>query len=148
MPSRIAILIAVAASLSCARTQPVPIVVEVGAANRGQLLQLRPGMTRADVLQSMGIELAERYSSRDRGFDTVVDEDALIPNPYRTAQIRTDDGSDVELLFYYTGTNIRDEAVSDDDLTPLVLENGLLVGWGWTYLDQNVQEYRFLVRRR
>ena len=56
--------------------------------------------------------------------------------------------SDVELLFYYTGTNIRDEAVSDDDLTPLVIENGLLVGWGWTYLDQNVQEYRLLVRRR
>ena len=148
MSSRIAILVAFAALVACARAQQVPIVVEVGAVNREHLLQLRPGMPRGEVLELMEIDLTEEYRLRNRGFDTFLDKDALIPNPYRRAQIRTDDGSEIELLFYYTGEHDHQEPVTDAELTPLVLEDGLLLGWGWPYLNQNVGEYWLLVRRR
>jgi hypothetical protein len=148
MPLRIAILLAVAALLACARAQPVPILVDIGAENRGQLLLLRPGMTRGEVLELMETSVTEEYLLGRRAFDTSWDKDALMSNPYRTAQMRMDDGSDVELLFYYTGSSNRGEAVTDDELTPLVLVNDTLVGWGWSYLDQNVWEYRLLVGRR
>jgi len=148
MASRIPILVAVVASVACARAQPVPVVVEVGAANRGHLVQLWPGMTRCEVLEVMGTDVMREYILRHRGFNISWHPDAQIPNPYRSARIRRDFGPEVELLFYYTEMHHSGDAITDDELTPLVFEGGTLVGWGWSYLDQNVQEYRVLVGSR
>ena len=148
MSSRIAILVSFVAIVACAKPPQVPIVVEVGAVNREHLLQLRPGMTRGEVVELMEIDFTEEFRLRNRGFETFLDKEALISNPYRRAQIRTDNGSEIELLFYYTGEHDHQEPVTDAELTPLVLENGTLTGWGWPYLNQNVGEYWLLVRRR
>jgi hypothetical protein len=148
MASRIPILVAVVASVACARAQPVPVVVEVGALNRGNLVQLWPGMTRGEVMELMGTDLMREYILRHRGFDISWHPDAQIPNPYRSARIRRDYGPEVELLFYYTAAHHSGDVITDDQLTPLVFEEDTLVGWGWSYLNENVQEYRVLVESR
>jgi hypothetical protein len=53
----------------------------------------------------------------------------------------------VEILFYYTDRQ-ADGGITNDELTPLVFERGELVGWGWSYLDQNVEKYRVEMRSR
>ena len=57
-------------------------------------------------------------------------------------------GSHLAVDYYYTDIKKADDAVTDDELTPLVMENGRLVGWGWSFLDQNVERYRIEIRNR
>jgi len=38
------------------------------------------------------------------------------------------------LLFYYTDLKAADNAITDDELTPVVLMDNKVVGWGWTLL--------------
>ena len=44
-------------------------------------------------------------------------------------------------MFYQTETRKADGAIADNELTPIVLEDGRLVGWGWIFLRQNTERY-------
>jgi hypothetical protein len=57
-------------------------------------------------------------------------------NPMREEQLRGDDGADYEVLFYYTDLRTRDDKITDDELTPIVLRGGKVVGVGHPYLHQ------------
>ena len=92
---------------------------QVMASNRRKLLRLSPGMTKPQVLESMG---TKTYAI---GGDTIT-------NPYRSEFYKTDDHT-FELLFYYTDRKDADGKISDDELTPLVVLDGSLDGWGWPY---------------
>jgi hypothetical protein len=109
---------------------------QIRTQNRESLNRLTVGITKEQALSIMGTETYE------------VEWGRRINNPYRTETIRTKDGEPVLLVFYYTDVKARDDAVTDDELTPLVFEDGSLVGWGWSYLDQNVQKYEYRVRLR
>jgi hypothetical protein len=69
-------------------------------------------------------------------------------NPYRTETSHTADGTFVEILLYYTDRQSADGGITNDELTPLVIEGGVLAGWGWSYLEQNVEKYRIELRHR
>ncbi len=53
-----------------------------------------------------------------------------IDNPYRTETLTGKDGKTSVILSYYTDLKQRDDKITDDELTPLVFENGKLIGWG------------------
>jgi hypothetical protein len=61
-----------------------------------------------------------------------------IDNPYRTEVLTGKDGKTYEVLYYYTDLKARDDKITDDELTPVVLQDGKLVGWGYPLLDQRV----------
>ena len=53
---------------------------------------------------------------------------------------RTDHGTFVEILLYYTERQGANAAITNNELTPLVVEDDVLVGWGWSYLEQNADK--------
>lgn len=55
-------------------------------------------------------------------------------NPMREEDVRGDDGRDYNVLFYYTDLHTRDDKITDDELTPVVLANGKVVGIGYPFL--------------
>ncbi|GAB4511672.1 MAG: hypothetical protein Tsb0026_14910 [Sulfuricaulis sp.] len=61
-----------------------------------------------------------------------------IDNPYRSETLRGKDGKNCEVLYYYTDLKQRDDKITDDELTPLVFQDGKLIGWGYPFLDQKV----------
>jgi hypothetical protein len=71
-----------------------------------------------------------------------------INNPYRTEANRTADRVSVEILFYYIDQPKSNGAITGDELTPLVTEDGVLAGWGWNFLDRNVEKYRIEIPRQ
>jgi len=80
------------------------------------------------------------------GTETIKSEEGdKITNPYRTEMHRN--GKDVfEVLLYYTDVKKTDGAITDDELTPIVLLNGQVDGWGWSYWENLVQKYELRVR--
>ena len=58
----------------------------------------------------------------------------IMRKPYRTELMRMPKGETVELLLYYTDLKAADNAITDDELTPVVLMDDKVVGWGWMLL--------------
>jgi hypothetical protein len=56
----------------------------------------------------------------------------VLYNPQRS-EVYRGDGSSWEVLFYYTHVVRDDGLVTDDELTPLVLQDETLTGWGWAH---------------
>jgi hypothetical protein len=69
-----------------------------------------------------------------------------ISNPYRNETVRSASGTSAEVLYYYTDLKHADGAITDDELTPIVLEEDRVVGWGWSFVDQSVQRYEIRMR--
>jgi hypothetical protein len=122
------------------------------------LNKLSVGMTKAEVLEIMGTDSVQTYKKSalpsNKGSNKVSDamraryRSERITNPFRTETSHTADGVSVEILLYYTDTLNVDGAITDDELTPLVIEGGVLAGWGWVFLDQNVERYRIELRHQ
>lgn len=115
--------------------------------NRQNLERLHVGMERSEVLDLMGVgeehQLvgSETQGPVGTGRDTMGVMSVRIPvgnnapvlyNPQRS-EIYSGDGSSWEVFFYYTHVVRDDGMVTDDELTPLVLRDGTLTGWGWTH---------------
>ena len=58
----------------------------------------------------------------------------VVPNPYDT-ETHLMGSTEIEILYYVTNVQNTDGVITNDELTPLVLVDGILVGWGWTYLQ-------------
>jgi hypothetical protein len=137
--------------VGCRTWIPVQTAESVRDQNRERLVGLRVGMTKAEVLETMGTESVQTYTKSAlpsrKGSKRVSDETRAlyrskkINNPYRTEANRTVDGVSVEILFYYVDQRELDHAITDDELAPIVIEDGFLVGWGWNFLVQNVEKY-------
>jgi hypothetical protein len=145
-------------SFGCRTWIAVPTLDTVRTQNRERLSQLSVGMPKAEVLGVMGTETIQTYKQpalpSGKGTKTISDEiktlyrGQRINNPYRTETSHTADGTFVEILLYYTDRQSDDRAITNDELTPLVIEGGVLAGWGWSYLEQNVEKYRIELRHR
>jgi hypothetical protein len=117
--------------------------------NIRNLDRLRPGMTRDQVFDIMGTKTAsvsgtEASGPVGIGEDTLGVSQVQIPvggpkpvlqNPHRNELYRAG-GANWEILYYYTSVVSDDGMVTDDELTPVVLRNDTLVGWGWDYLAE------------
>lgn len=108
-------------------TKPLRMELEdIRALNRGNLKKLSVGMTKEQAMAAMGT----------RTFRDEDDDDFLVPNPYRSESYQALDGTMYELLSYYTDLNESDGRLDKDEMTPLIFENGKLIGWGWVFVDK------------
>ncbi|MDT8436972.1 MAG: DUF3192 domain-containing protein, partial [Gemmatimonadota bacterium] len=98
----------------------------VQSESRVRLFRLEAGMPADSVRAVMGTE-PMKY---DRG----IFQAGEIPNPWdeESHVIR---GESVDILYYVTHVREPDGRIADDELTPLVLVQGRLAGWGWPFLD-------------
>ena len=111
-------------------------ISQATALNRGNLLKLNIGVNRNEVVNIMGNQsVAARYIN-SWGIPT----DLTINNPYRSEILQGKDKV-FEVIYYVTDDKNNDGAISDDELTPLVFDNGKLIGWGWSFLQENIQKY-------
>lgn len=123
--------------------------------NRDNLAKLHPGMERSEVIEIMGIgeehQLvgSETQGPVGTGRDTMGVMQVRIPvggdapilyNPHRSETYEAG-GSSWEVLLYYTHVAQDDGQVTDDELTPIVLRDGTLTGWGWTHWAAQVGRY-------
>jgi hypothetical protein len=109
--------------------------------NRQKLVRLSIGMTKAEVFEVMGTKTMVLTSTAD--LETEVRK---INNPYRVESAKDTLGQTYEILFYYTDLKKADGVISDDELTPLVIKDGKLIGWGWTFLGDNIKRYQIDIR--
>jgi hypothetical protein len=109
-------------------------------ANRAALNRLTVGMPRESVVALLGTEEVKASAF----FEGI----KVITNPFRTETLLSGDGSKTfEVLFYYTSEDqASDITITERDLTPLVVEDGKLKGWGWTFVKQIAKLYDIDVR--
>ena len=93
--------------------------------NAENIKKLSIGMRKDVVMELMGTEPSKGVFM-------------WIDNPYRSETVTGQDGRTYEVLYYYSELKQRDDKITDDELTPLVFENGKLVGWGYPFLDRKV----------
>jgi hypothetical protein len=95
------------------------------ANNLENISKLSPGMDKALVMRTMGTEPSRSIFM-------------WIDNPYRVENTRGKNERTYEVLYYYTDMKHRDDKITDDELTPVILENGKLIGVGYAFLNQHV----------
>lgn len=96
--------------------------------NRQNLSRLNPGMTKDEIHAIMGQKIVRSYN-----------------NPYRTALYPASDGTRVDVFYYWTdGTAI--DGISDKELTPVVFNNGRVVGWGREFWSEYVQKIELRIK--
>jgi hypothetical protein len=103
------------------------MVDNVAARNRANLADLSLGMSRTEVLEAMGTAANASGESP-----------TVIRNPHRVETLRGNDGIIYEVLFYCTGEGARGGAITNDELTPLILREGIFVGCGWSLLGKRL----------
>jgi hypothetical protein len=112
--------------------------------NRQNLAKLSIGMSKQEVLAIMGDKTAT--NSAPGGYRLTA------TNPYKSEILQGKDKT-FEVLYYYTDVKqVKDpilgceETIQDDELTPIIFDNGKLVGWGQGFLKDNVQKYEIKFR--
>ena len=89
------------------------------------------GMTRVQVEEALGDSVRIGYRDIREGG---AHQEILIKNPYRAETLRGL-GEAYEVLFYVTDIKNPDGAITDDELTPVVFDNGLLAGKDWKFYE-------------
>lgn len=90
-------------------------------------------MTKKEVLNIMG-----EGTHRTR-------EKFIVTNPFRReTYVRGERVYDV--LFYFTDTKDDDKAITDDELTPIVIKENRLYGWGWENWKRVIQDKELTVK--
>ncbi len=122
-------------------------------ANRTNLGRLVLGMDRSDVLGVMGVGEQRQFTGSEldgpigTGRDSMGVMSVRIPiggnrpvlyNPHR-GELYNADGSSWEIFYYYTTVAHNDGMVTEDELTPIVLRDDVLIGWGWTLWAREVR---------
>jgi len=111
---------------------------DIRTKNRENLMSLNQGMTKQEVLNVMGTQTQKTYD--DLGNPT-----GKINNPYRI-EMYDADNSNWEILYYYTDRKSADGAITNDELTPIVIRDGKLSGFGWSYWEGQIEKYEIRVR--
>jgi len=109
-------------------------------------------MTREAVLDAMGTESVRATGTEAAGVGVAEDsmsvsrieiplgDSPVLQNPHRTATFEAG-GHAWEVFFYYTHLVRDDGLVTEDELTPVVLRDGILVGHGWEFWAAQVSAY-------
>ena len=114
----------------------------VRTTNRENLIKLNIGMMKQKVMEIMGTERKITYQFA--GILTPFTAHA-INNPYRSEVLQGKDKT-FEVLYYYTDIKKRDGAITDDELLPIVFDENKLIGWGWSFLQDNINKYEIRIR--
>lgn len=101
--------------------------------NRKGLLKLSVGMTKKQALKVMG-------RAGGGGFFG----EPTVKSPYKSETLRSK-GRTFVVFYYYTDINSRiyisnPGTIRDRDLTPLVFEDDILIGWGNTFVKTLISQ--------
>ena len=123
-------------------------------ANRVNLGRLVLGMDRQAVLGVMGVGEQRQFTGSEldgpigTGRDSMGVMSVRIPiggnrpvlyNPHR-GELYNADGFAWEVFFYYTRVAHNDGMVTEEELTPIVLRDDVLIGWGWKFWAGEVRD--------
>jgi len=109
---------------------------DVRSNNRENLSHLVIGMEKSKVLQVMGTETITTTKVTYPNWPIPDKTIQKINNPYKVEVLKAKDGQIYEVLLYYTDVKKMDGAITDDELTPLIIKDGKLQGWGWVFLNE------------
>ena len=115
--------------LSCASMQGEEYVslAELVFANQARLAQLKVGLTEDSVMAAMGTEVAKT-------------PEGIVNNPWTRESFTDKDDAEYEVLYYLTTENQAFTPIRKALTTPVVLKDGLLVGWGDAALQRAVAQ--------
>lgn len=124
---RIALLSLLGAAAACSSLMIDPLE-QLRDGNKQNLAKLAPGMTRMQVESVMGHaraggKLPEVLFGRVQYLEA--------KNP-----MREEKNGDQLVLYYYTDVKSLDDRITDDELTPVVLRDGKVVGVGAQFLKR------------
>ena len=112
--------------------------LEVATRTVAQLKTLAAGQSRDEVLARLHLDPVEgcvewswesrEFYLRHNGWLRCT-KTAVITSPYRSETFQRG-GTSYEVLYYYTGGTDPEGGITDQQLTPVLLGNGTLVGWG------------------
>ena len=99
--------------------------------NSSRLVLLDPGMSKSQVLETMGTQNADN-----------------INNPYLVSLFSIKEDN-ITIIYYYTKNpnNATRDKVTFERLTPLVLLNGKLIGWGDESLRRAQDKYDLTIKK-
>jgi len=135
------IAVALAASLAACQNLMLDPLEQLRTQNKAKLSAVTAGMTRQEVESIMGDARA------GGGLPEVVFgrvQWLQARNPMREERLQGDDGVQYLVLFYYSDLRQRDDKITDDELTPVVLRDGKVAGVGYDFLGERVPRYRSL----
>lgn len=88
------------------------------------------GMTTEEVSNTLGnrVKIGYEENLRVKGALEVI----TVKNPYRSEELSIGENK-YKVLYYLTAVNKPDDIVAEDEMTPLVFQDGKLTGYGWDY---------------
>lgn len=89
------------------------------------------GMTSREVAAAMGEKAIIGYERRDTA--SAASNSVTVNNPYQK-EILSQRGKTYDVFYYLTHIRKADGIISQDELTPLVFENDIVIGKGWDFL--------------
>lgn len=119
-------------------------ISQTTAVNRTNLLKLSLGISKDEAISIMGTKPMDANYTELSGKRKIT-RGITITNPYRSEVLQGKDKT-LEVIYYVTDDKNNDGAISDDELTPLVFDNGKLIGWGQGFLQDNIQKYEIRMR--
>ena len=113
------LLIGTGVASSAAANKKTP--TQAVEANKKSLKNLSYGISRGFVEEVMGTKPLKAY--RDS-------TEIVIANPYQSEKFSHGQKT-YEVLYYATDVMTDDDKFDATELTPLVFQDGILIGWGW-----------------
>jgi hypothetical protein len=104
-----------------------------GNSNRKNIMGLSVNMTKEEVINTMGSQALTIGIAEE------------INNPYKTEVVSTKTTT-YEVWYYFTGSKFKEGVADDDELTPIVFENDILIGWGWIYFKEKIKPYEVKIK--
>lgn len=95
------------------------------------------GMTQQEIVEIMGKNVVIGYqkSGNNNEFTAIT-----IDNPYRIETLKGQ-GKTIEVYYYLTYVVDADDSVTNNELVPLVFEQGRVIGTGWPFLENAIAQY-------
>lgn len=93
--------------------------------------QVKVGMTHQAVINILDENTTVGYKQDQYPGGSF--EPMSVPNPYRIEMLRGKN-KEYNIAYYLTDVKKTDDLIADDELTPLIFADGILVGKGWDYL--------------
>ncbi|HEY2775237.1 MAG TPA: DUF3192 domain-containing protein [Candidatus Binatia bacterium] len=118
-----------AASLAGCSGQALDVYQKGVDTNYQNVGSIKLGMTREQVESLMGTGQIVGYKR------------IQLRNPWRTESYRVGGRTEVVILYYVTQGYVWQGVDDAHALTPVVFEDGSVVGWGWNFLQRNRDRY-------
>lgn len=128
MISCLLLAVSACASKSTSSAATVVNLGELVYSNQMAVSTLTVGMDRAQVVTHFG-----SIPARTR--------DGIVPNPFRSETFRGSETAQFEILYFITEMNRPFQPLRIAQATPLIFEDGELIGWGTDFLNQLKREY-------